>query len=235
MRFTVGQLAKVYKISAQAIHGYVDMGILPCVRDDNGYRYFDDYGFQILGTIIKNRNIGFPLKESSYVYDNSSLEEIMERLSEQERKVNDELLDLMTQVRQLDFDKHLLQRAATQKDVPVLVDMDKTFRYLLGNNTKNIKEFIKEDCTSVSLWYSNLFYQSENLEIVEAGKAISIVTAYKNEVNINQLESLIKHSLVKYPEYCIKSDPFTRLVTSYRDELCEKVNIIELMIPVKKI
>lgn len=140
MRFTVGQLAKVYKISAQAIHGYVDMGILPCVRDDNGYRYFDDYGFQILGTIIKNRNIGFPLKESSYVYDNSSLEEIMERLSEQERKVNDELLDLMTQVRQLDFDKHLLQRAATQKDVPVLVDMDKTFRYLLGNNTKNIKE-----------------------------------------------------------------------------------------------
>lgn len=89
MRFTVGQLAKVYKISAQAIHGYVDMGILPCVRDDNGYRYFDDYGFQILGTIIKNRNIGFPLKESSYVYDKSSLEEIMERLSEQERKVND--------------------------------------------------------------------------------------------------------------------------------------------------
>ena len=163
MRFTVGQLAKVYKISAQAIHGYVDMGILPCVRDDNGYRYFDDYGFQILGTIIKNRNIGFPLKESSYVYDKSSLEEIMERLSEQERKVNDELLDLMTQVRQLDFDKHLLQRAATQKDVPVLVDMDKTFRYLLGNNTKNIKEFIKEDCTSVSLWYSNLFYTQSSL------------------------------------------------------------------------
>ena len=268
MRFTVGQLAKVYKISAQAIHGYVDMGILPCVRDDNGYRYFDDYGFQILGTIIKNRNIGFPLKESSYVYDKSSLEEIMERLSEQERKVNDELLDLMTQVRQLDFDKHLLQRAATQKDVPVLVDMDKTFRYLLGNNTKNIKEFINEDCTSVSLWYSNLFYTqsslvlnyedshinghtfclmtsnnnyhgkidypSNNLEIVEKGKAISVMTIYKNEVSFKLLESLINASLVKYPEYCIKSEPFTRLVTSFSDELCEKVNVIELVIPVKK-
>ena len=89
--------------------------------------------------------------------------------------------------------------------------------------------------TSKTNFYERIDYQSENLEIVEAGKAISIVTAYKNKVNINQLESLIKQSLVKYPEYCTKSDPFTRLVTSYRDELCEKVNIIELLIPVKKI
>ena len=88
MRYTVGQLAKVYKISSQAIHGYVDMGILPCVRDKNGYRYFDDYGFQILGTIIKNRNIGFPLKESNYVYQKSNLLEILEKLNNQEEKVN---------------------------------------------------------------------------------------------------------------------------------------------------
>ena len=269
MRFTVGQLAKVYNISSQAIHGYVDMGILPCVRDDNGYRYFDEYGFQMLGTIIKNRNIGFPLKESNYVYQKSNLIEILHRLNEQEQKANDEMMHLMIQLQQLDNDKFLIQRALLQKDTPVLIDMDKIYRYKLGNDTQNITDLIKEDSTAVSLWYSNLFYTqsslvlnyednhingytfclmtsnnnyhgkidypSNNLEIVEKGKAISVMTIYKNEVSFKLLESLINASLVKYPEYCIKSEPFTRLVTSFSDELCEKVNIIELMIPLQKI
>lgn len=268
MRFTVGQLAKVYNISSQAIHGYVDMGILPCVRDDNGYRYFDEYGFQILGTIIKNRNIGFPLKESNYVYQKSNLIEILHRLNEQEQKANDEMMHLMIQLQQLDNDKFLIQRALLQKDIPVLIDMDKIYRYKLGDDTQNITDLIKEDSTAVSLWYSNLFYTqsslvlnyedshinghtfclmtsnnnyhgkidypSNNLEIVEKGKAISVMTIYKNEVSFKLLESLINTSLVKYPEYCIKSEPFTRLVTSFSDELCEKVNVIELVIPVKK-
>ena len=268
MRFTVGQLAKVYNISSQAIHGYVDMGILPCVRDDNGYRYFDEYGFQILGTIIKNRNIGFPLKESNYVYQKSNLIEILHRLNEQEQKANDEMMHLMIQLQQLDNDKFLIQRALLQKDIPVLIDMDKIYRYKLGDDTQNITDLIKEDSTAVSLWYSNLFYTqsslvlnyedshinghtfclmtsnnnyhgkidypSNNLEIVEKGKAISVMTIYKNEVSFKLLESLINTSLVKYPEYFIKSEPFTRLVTSFSDELCEKVNVIELVIPVKK-
>lgn len=268
MRYTVGQLAKVYKISSQAIHGYVDMGILPCVRDENGYRYFDDYGFQILGTIIKNRNIGFPLKESNYVYQKSNLIEILEKLNTQEEKVNTQMRKLMNQQRQLDTDKSLIQRALLQREVPILTDMDKIFRYSLGRNPRNITEFIKEDSTSVSLWYSNLFYtqsslvleyeeghiqnhyfclmaskdnfyeridyKSENLQVVEPGKAISIVTIYKNTVSLKLLESLINLSLVKFPEYCIKMQPFTRLVTSFSDENCEKVNVIELVIPVKK-
>lgn len=268
MRFTVGQLAKVYNISSQAIHGYVDMGILPCVRDDNGYRYFDEYGFQMLGTIIKNRNIGFPLKESNYVYQKSNLIEILHRLNEQEQKANDEMMHLMIQLHQLDNDKFLIQRALLHKDIPVLIDMDKIYRYKLGDDIQNITDLIKEDSTAVSLWYSNLFYTqsslvlnyegghinghtfclmtsnnnyhgkidypSENLEIVEKGKAISVMTIYKNEVSFKLLESLINTSLVKYSEYCIKSEPFTRLVTSFSDELCEKVNVVELVIPVKK-
>ena len=30
MKFTVGQLAKIFNISPQSIHSYVEMGILPC-------------------------------------------------------------------------------------------------------------------------------------------------------------------------------------------------------------
>ena len=88
--------------------------------------------------------------------------------------------------------------------------------------------------TSNNNYHGKIDYPSNNLEIVEKGKAISVMTIYKNEVSFKLLESLINTSLVKYPEYCIKSEPFTRLVTSFSDELCEKVNVIELVIPVKK-
>lgn len=96
MKFTVGQLAKIFNISPQSIHSYVEMGILPCQRDTNGYRQFDEFSFQILGTIIKNRNSGFRLKESDYTYTQVSANKIIDKLIEQKVQINDQLRHLNT-------------------------------------------------------------------------------------------------------------------------------------------
>ncbi len=91
MKYTVGQLSKIYSISSQTIHKYVDMGLVQCKRNKNGYRIFDNYSFQQLGTIIKYKNAGFLLKETNFVYQNLFIEEILNKMTEKSLQLNEEL------------------------------------------------------------------------------------------------------------------------------------------------
>lgn len=268
MRYTVGQLSKIFNISSQAIHGYVDMGILPCERDNNGYRYFDDYSFQILGTIIKNRNIGFPLKDSDYVYQKSNLYDILDRMNAQESKLEHELDELICQKNQLHNDIKHIQQALIQHSKPTLGHMDGLYRYNLGETPTHIVELSKKD-PAVSLWYSNLFYtqssllldyqedhirsiqyclitskenyhhyceqNSAHVEYIKPSDVISCMSTYKNKIDLNLLESLITKAMETFSSYSMIDRPFTRLITSFSDENCEKVNVFELIIPVKEI
>lgn len=268
MKFTVGKLSKIYAISPQSIHAYVDMGILPCVRDENGYRYFDEYGFQILGTIIKHRNAGLPLKDSSFVYENSDECEIYDRLLKQKYKLREELSNLIKQINQLDEQLDMLGHHLTKPNTVCFKTIENMVRYNLGA-VEEILAYEKDKLNEISKWYSNLFYtmsslkinyqenhissydytlitsktffddkidiQSTNVEIIEEGMVASIVSNYTNTISINLLESLITRFLAEYPEYQLRSMPFTRLLTSYQDINKEKVNVFELIIPIKKI
>ena len=267
MKFTVGQLAKIFDISAQSIHSYVEMGILPCHRDENGYRIFDEYGFQILGGIIKNRNSGFSLKESDYTYTNVDPFEIIDKMIERKEQISHQMRRLHFQAQQLETDIIKLNQFLLRPEQMKWVTIDKMVRFNLGSVDVIIQK-LKEDEKVVSKWYSNLFYcyssvdliwnedhieamnfglistysnfnefidiDSKNTSIIDSCNAISVLTSYNNRISINQLEGLIQNVLVKYKEYCLQSNPYTRLVTSYNDQDDNKVNIIELTIPLKK-
>ena len=267
MKFTVGQLAKIFDISAQSIHSYVEMGILPCVRDENGYRVFDEYGFQILGTIIKNRNSGFSLKESDYTYTNVNPDDIIDKMIDRKHSINNELKKLHFQSQQLELDIVKLNRFLIHPNEIKWIKVPKMVRFNLGR-VDSIKDLLKKDEQAVSKWYSNLFYvyssveikwnedhiedfnfglvttysnfselidyESDNITFTSECEAVSILTTYNNRISIKQLESLINSTLVKYKDCYLQFHPFTRLVTSYLDQNNNKVNIIELTIPLKK-
>lgn len=267
MKFTVGQLAKIFNISPQSIHSYVEMGILPCQRDTNGYRQFDEFSFQILGTIIKNRNSGFSLKESDYTYTQVSANKIIDKLIEQKVQINDQLRHLNYQAHQLEVDIMKLNRFLLHPNEMRWVNIPKMVRFNLGN-VESIKELLKENENLVAKWYSNLFFTfssvkfnfinsrfanvnfgllttynnfialideiDDHTQILQACEGVSILSTYNNEMSIKQLEGFVNQALVKYSDYCLHSDPYTRLITSYLDDQRNKVNIIELIIPLKK-
>lgn len=266
MQFTVGQLSKIFSISAQSIHSYVDMGILPCIRDGKGYRYFDEYGFQILGTIIKHRNAGLPLKESSFVYDNADEQEIYSRLLQQKQELKKELALVTKRLYQLDNQIDCLSRHLLAPSQIEFIQMDKMIRFNLGK-VEHILQYKNDRMEEISRWYSNLFYtqsslklnynnstiesyeyaliidqrlfdelidmKSDEVEEIPSGLVASIICEYTNEISINLLEKEITNFFVHYPTYSLRDAPFTRLLTSYNDINKNKVNIFELILPIK--
>lgn len=266
MKFTVGQLSKIFSISAQSIHSYVDMGILPCIRNEKGYRYFDEYGFQILGTIIKHRNAGMPLKDSSFVYENADEQEIYTRLLQQKQQLKKELALVTKRLYQLDNQIDYLSRHLLAPHRVQFLDMGRMVRFNLGR-IEEILKFKNEKMNEISRWYSNLFYtqsslklnyidskidsydhtliidkklfdelidiRSEYTEEIEGGSVASILCEYQNEISIKLLEKEIANFFAEYPQFTLASSPFTRLLTSYNDINKDKVNIFEIIIPIK--
>ncbi len=164
MKFTVGKLSKIYAISAQSIHSYVDLGLLPCVRDENGYRTFDEYSFQILGTIIKHRNAGLPLKDSSFVYEHSNEYEIYERLVKQKHKLREELTDLVKKLNQLDEQLDMINHYLTKPNAVYFRNIERMVRFNLVD-IEEILSYEKDKLNEITRWYSNLFYTMSSLKI----------------------------------------------------------------------
>ncbi len=55
---------------------------------------------------------------------------------------------------------------------------------------------------------------------------------YKNDVNVNLIENEINNFFTDNVNYKLRHNPISKLITSYNDEVGNKINIFELLIPI---
>lgn len=93
--FSIGEMAKLNKISAQTLRFYDKKGILKpkIVNKDNGYRYYSIEQFEVLDTISYLKYIGMSLEEIQNYLAEKSIENPVNLLEKQieitERKIKD--------------------------------------------------------------------------------------------------------------------------------------------------
>lgn len=104
MRFlTVGQMAKLNHISEQALRLYDRIGLFsPCVRGENGYRYYDIKQSAVLDIIQYMKSLGISLKEIKKQLDEHNLDAIETALREKQRQTEEEIRKLKCQRRALE-------------------------------------------------------------------------------------------------------------------------------------
>ncbi|MGC4876344.1 MerR family transcriptional regulator [Micromonospora sp. DT43] len=70
MAYTVGQVAKVARVTVRTLHHYDEIGLLsPSGRTSAGYRRYDDADLQRLQLVLYYRELGFPLEEIAAIID----------------------------------------------------------------------------------------------------------------------------------------------------------------------
>ncbi|MFG1913967.1 MerR family transcriptional regulator [Micromonospora sp. NPDC048898] len=70
MAYTVGQVAKVARVTVRTLHHYDEIGLLsPSGRTPAGYRRYDDADLQRLQLVLYYRELGFPLEEITAIID----------------------------------------------------------------------------------------------------------------------------------------------------------------------
>ncbi len=167
MKYTVGQLAKVYNISPQTIHSYVEMGILECERDANSYRIFDSYGFQKLGTIIKLRNAGFPLKDCDFVYQQHRTDELVKQLEEVNKKNYEAVLEAQMRYEKLAQNIQEINAYLAGETHFRIIESEGYYRInAIDDFTNEAKDSSIKLQDHISKWYSHLFHTNSSLELV---------------------------------------------------------------------
>ena len=64
MKFSIGQVSKLFEISKDTLRHYDKIGVLkPEVNETNGYRYYYEEDLEKLGLILETKYLGIPLSE----------------------------------------------------------------------------------------------------------------------------------------------------------------------------
>ncbi|MEV4615094.1 MerR family transcriptional regulator [Kitasatospora sp. NPDC049258] len=92
--YTVGQLARIAKVTVRTLHHYDEIGLLsPGGRTSAGYRRYADADLDRLQQILFYRELGFPLEEIAAILDDRSVGP-SEHLRRQHRLIGDRIRHL---------------------------------------------------------------------------------------------------------------------------------------------
>ncbi len=272
MKYTVGQLAKIYNISAQTIHKYVDKGLIQCTRDKNGYRIFNNYNLQQLGTIIKYKNVGLSLKDTNFVYQNLHAEEILQKMQQSSFELEKQLKKSQLRHAQMIEDVQLMNNYINTENDFVVEEKKCMYRLdicdiNLGEEVNG--ELLKDEVLTKTLsnWYEHLFHVKSSLKfnyndfqiknynvgaianydfykenIKEKNEKAKKITgglfarktmSYENHVNTQKIEEEINNFFLHNPNYKLRHEPITRLIISYKNKCNDKINVFELLLPIR--
>lgn len=115
--FSVGQVAKLFRINIRTLHYYDRIGLLrPAIVDEEtGYRYYSTQQFERLNTILYLRALDMPIKKILLFFEHKSTERMMELLKEQEEATAEKLRQLDRVGRKLAQRIRMLEDAASSE------------------------------------------------------------------------------------------------------------------------
>ena len=91
-KYSIGTMAKLMGISAEAIRYYESRNIISPVRDpETGYRYYNTWDFHMLLRARHYQNYGFSLEEIAELFRSHELAEIREKMVDQEEMIQQKI------------------------------------------------------------------------------------------------------------------------------------------------
>ena len=107
-KYSIGTMAKLMGISAEAIRYYESRNIISPVRDpETGYRYYNTWDFHMLLRARHYQNYGFSLEEIAELFRSHELGEIRGKMVDQEEMIQQEI------IRQMNLLKRIRQKASS--------------------------------------------------------------------------------------------------------------------------
>lgn len=97
---TVGQMSKLFNITAETLRHYDRIGLLkPIVNEENGYRYYSIKEMEKLDLILDAKYLEIPLSNIKDVISNDSIENYVELIDLQEKTI-DEKIDHLLKIKE---------------------------------------------------------------------------------------------------------------------------------------
>lgn len=88
MKFTIGQVSKMFNISSDTLRYYDKIGVLkPDIDRENNYRYYSISHLENLSLILGIKYLGVPLSEIRDTLESENLEQYKGLIEEQEREI----------------------------------------------------------------------------------------------------------------------------------------------------
>ena len=117
MLFSIGDMAKLFRLSVSSLRHYETVGLLRPERidPDTGYRYYSTRQFEVLNTIRYLRALDLPLKEIDDFLQNRDIDRMEEKLRQQKAAVMEKQQELQRIARKID--NRLQQLALAQTAV----------------------------------------------------------------------------------------------------------------------
>ena len=142
MSYTIGEVARAFGMSKNALRYYEEKGILsPAVDPESGYRYYDDASMHRIGSIKKLRNLGFSIDDCRQLM---ALYQDRSRASADVRRIaSDHVTAIEEKIRELQSMRSTLQKLVhachgdDRPDCPILEDMAGDMHVAGSNRERN--------------------------------------------------------------------------------------------------
>lgn len=111
-KYSIGKMASLLGISAEAIRYYESRNIIRPLRDpETGYRYYSTWDFHMLLRVRHYQRYGFSLEEVSELFRSRELPFIQDRLKDQEAAIEHEIIFQMNMLKRIRQSQQMIQDA----------------------------------------------------------------------------------------------------------------------------
>lgn len=182
-KYSIGTMAKLMGISAEAIRYYESRNIISPVRDpETGYRYYNTWDFHMLLRARHYQNYGFSLEEIAELFRSHELGEIRGKMVDQEEMIQQEIIRQMNLLKRIRQSQQVLQDAKDSVGKFRIEERPGIYRM---NTQKNYTLFKKkEQLDLISEWTEKepfvfscaVFYQKNIENGVRTGAVLSALS-----------------------------------------------------------
>jgi len=168
-KYSIGTMANLLGISAEAIRYYESKNIIRPIRDpETGYRYYNTWDFHMLLRARHYQNYGFSLEEVADLFRSQDLLVIRDQMKAQEESIQREIvrqMNLLKRIRQsqemlLDAQDSIGQYRIQQR--PGIYRMNTQKNYTLFKDKKDL-ELVSQWTEKEPFVYSCALFYEENV------------------------------------------------------------------------
>lgn len=220
MKFSIGQVSKLFEISKDTLRHYDKIGILkPEVNETNGYRYYYEEDLEKLGLILETKYLGIPLSEIKETIESEDLKEYKNLIQKQEESITKQIEELKIKQQHLQEAKEVIDKIMNFKNE---YDFSKLTVYeesmdLCGVNLKNIyngsfyKEFLQALDDGLGFDEEEYYYNYEILEDDILKENTDTIYIKENKNNKDLIKKYIQENKIEVIRKSINS----KVVSTY--------------------
>lgn len=163
-QYTIGEIAKIYRISTDSLRLYEKMGLIQPERGDNAYRYYSIFDIWKLNVIQTMKSLGVQLKDIKTFLDDRSVEGEIDLLEKEHLFLTEDIkkriyrrdhiknrIELLKEANNFKGDYHIYYKTLPERRVAYIQtqitlddEVDLAYTKLLNDNDQEIT-FLNRD------------------------------------------------------------------------------------------